>query len=92
MCGRASGRSAFATAPPKAAEAQTSPATSKRSVKTLSGGETFLATIPAAFLVSALVGATLERGVIRFLYGRPLETLLATWGCTLLRRGEQLLV
>jgi len=39
--------------------------------------------IPAAFLVSALVGAVLERGVIRFLYGRPLETLLATWGISL---------
>jgi urea transport system permease protein len=42
-----------------------------------------LAAIPAAFLVSALVGALLERGVIRFLYGRPLETLLATWGISL---------
>jgi len=42
-----------------------------------------LAAIPAAFLVSALVGAVLERGVIRFLYGRPLETLLATWGISL---------
>ncbi|HEY0858687.1 MAG TPA: urea ABC transporter permease subunit UrtB [Albitalea sp.] len=42
-----------------------------------------LAAIPAAFLASALVGAALERGVIRFLYGRPLETLLATWGISL---------
>ena len=42
-----------------------------------------LAAIPAAFLVSAAVGAVLERGVIRFLYGRPLETLLATWGISL---------
>jgi urea transport system permease protein len=42
-----------------------------------------LAAIPAAFLVSAGVGAVLERGVIRFLYGRPLETLLATWGISL---------
>jgi urea transport system permease protein len=42
-----------------------------------------LVAIPAAFLVSALVGAMLERGVIRFLYGRPLETLLATWGISL---------
>jgi urea transport system permease protein len=42
-----------------------------------------LAAIPAAFLSSALVGAILERGVIRFLYGRPLETLLATWGISL---------
>ncbi|HEX4511681.1 MAG TPA: urea ABC transporter permease subunit UrtB, partial [Burkholderiaceae bacterium] len=39
--------------------------------------------IPASFLVSAAVGAILERGVIRFLYGRPLETLLATWGISL---------
>ena len=39
--------------------------------------------IPASFLVAALVGALLERGVIRFLYGRPLETLLATWGISL---------
>lgn len=40
--------------------------------------------IPAAFLVSGLVGIALERGVIRFLYGRPLETLLATWGISLI--------
>jgi len=43
-----------------------------------------LAAIPVAFLTSALVGAVLERGVIRFLYGRPLETLLATWGISLM--------
>ena len=42
-----------------------------------------LAAIPASFLASALVGAALERGVISFLYGRPLETLLATWGISL---------
>ena len=42
-----------------------------------------VAAIPASFLVAALVGAVLERGVIRFLYGRPLETLLATWGISL---------
>ncbi len=42
------------------------------------------AAIPIAFLASALVGAILERGVIRFLYGRPLETLLATWGISLM--------
>ncbi len=42
-----------------------------------------LVAIPMAFLVSAGVGAVLERGVIRFLYGRPLETLLATWGISL---------
>ena len=36
--------------------------------------------VPAAFLVAALVGAVLERGLIRHLYGRPLETLLMTFG------------
>ena len=40
--------------------------------------------IPIAFLVTALVGLVLERGVIRYLYGRPLETLLATWGVSLI--------
>ncbi len=39
--------------------------------------------IPLAFLVSGAVGVVLERGIIRFLYGRPLETLLATWGVSL---------
>ncbi|MGR4870962.1 urea ABC transporter permease subunit UrtB [Variovorax sp. LARHSF232] len=43
-----------------------------------------VAAIPVAFCASALVGAVLERGVIRFLYGRPLETLLATWGISLM--------
>jgi urea transport system permease protein len=42
-----------------------------------------VAAVPVAFMASALVGAVLERGVIRFLYGRPLETLLATWGISL---------
>src|SRR6218665_647848 len=42
-----------------------------------------VAAIPVSFLASALVGAALERSVIRFLYGRPLETLLATWGISL---------
>ena len=42
-----------------------------------------LAAIPAAFVVSAAVGMLLERSVIRWLYGRPLETLLATWGISL---------
>lgn len=37
-----------------------------------------------AFLVTAAVGVILERGVIRYLYGRPLETLLATWGVSLI--------
>jgi urea transport system permease protein len=39
--------------------------------------------VPASFLVSGCVGMVLERTVIRFLYGRPLETLLATWGLSL---------
>ena len=43
-----------------------------------------LASVPVAFLASALMGAALERSVIRFLYGRPLETLLATWGISLM--------
>ncbi len=43
----------------------------------------FLA-IPAAFIVSSLVGILIERTVIRFLYGRPLETLLATFGISLI--------
>ncbi|MCX7251270.1 MAG: urea ABC transporter permease subunit UrtB [Burkholderiales bacterium] len=42
-----------------------------------------LAALPLSFLASALVGAAMERSVIRFLYGRPLETLLATWGISL---------
>jgi len=41
------------------------------------------AAIPVAFLLSALVGVAIERGVVRFLYGRPLETLLATFGVSL---------
>jgi urea transport system permease protein len=40
--------------------------------------------IPVAFLASATVGVILERLVIRHLYGRPLETLLATWGLSLI--------
>jgi urea transport system permease protein len=43
-----------------------------------------LAAVPVSFMVAALVGAALERSVIRFLYGRPLETLLATWGISLM--------
>ena len=42
-----------------------------------------LAAIPMAFLSSAIIGVVLERTVIRWLYGRPLETLLATWGISL---------
>ena len=40
--------------------------------------------VPLAFFVAGLVGILIERGVIRFLYGRPLETLLATWGISLI--------
>ncbi|MFO1127236.1 MAG: urea ABC transporter permease subunit UrtB [Rhodospirillales bacterium] len=40
--------------------------------------------VPLAFVVTALVGIVIERGIIRFLYGRPLETLLATWGLSLI--------
>lgn len=40
--------------------------------------------LPLAFAVTALVGVAIERGIIRFLYGRPLETLLATWGLSLI--------
>jgi urea transport system permease protein len=40
--------------------------------------------LPLAFLVAGLVGVAIERGVIRFLYGRPLETLLATFGLSLI--------
>ncbi|MBE9065725.1 urea ABC transporter permease subunit UrtB [Leptolyngbya cf. ectocarpi LEGE 11479] len=42
------------------------------------------AALPLSFLVAALVGLALERSVIRLLYGRPLETLLATWGVSLI--------
>lgn len=42
-----------------------------------------LIAIPAAFVITGLVGILIERGVIRFLYGRPLETLLATFGLSL---------
>ena len=40
--------------------------------------------VPVAFAAAGLVGMALERSVIRFLYGRPLETLLATWGISLI--------
>lgn len=40
--------------------------------------------LPLAFFVTALIGILIERGIIRFLYGRPLETLLATWGVSLI--------
>ncbi|MGC2164657.1 MAG: urea ABC transporter permease subunit UrtB [Gallionella sp.] len=43
-----------------------------------------LVAIPVAFFVTALIGIAMERSVIRHLYGRPLETLLATWGISLI--------
>ena len=47
-------------------------------------GMSIIVAIPAAFLVAALVGILMERTVIRHLYGRPLETLLATFGISLI--------
>ncbi|MGL5874431.1 MAG: ABC transporter permease subunit [Xenococcaceae cyanobacterium] len=44
----------------------------------------FILAIPIAFIVTALIGLLLEKGLIRHLYGRPLETLLATWGVSLI--------
>jgi urea transport system permease protein len=46
-------------------------------------GASILVAIPAAFVVAGLAGVVLERTIIRFLYGRPLETLLATFGVSL---------
>jgi urea transport system permease protein len=43
-----------------------------------------VAALPVAFLVTALLGVLLERSVIRWFHGRPLDTLLATWGVSLL--------
>lgn len=42
-----------------------------------------LIAVPLAFLVAGVIGVLIERSIIRFLYGRPLETLLATWGLSL---------
>jgi urea transport system permease protein len=47
-------------------------------------GASVLIAIPAAFIVAGGVGVLIERGVVRFLYGRPLETLLATFGLSLI--------
>ncbi len=46
-------------------------------------GAAVLLAIPAAFIVSGATGVLIERGIVRFLYGRPLETLLATFGVSL---------
>ncbi len=43
-----------------------------------------LIALPLAFVVTGLIGMAMERGIIRYLYGRPLETLLATWGVSLI--------
>ncbi len=52
----------------------------------------FLAAIPLSFVTAALAGIALERSVIRFLYRRPLESLLATWGVSLvLQQGFRLM-
>ena len=51
----------------------------------------FVVALPLAFLVAGLVGLALEWGVIRFLYGRPLETLIVTWGVgMILQQGARL--
>ncbi|ABW30923.1 urea ABC transporter permease subunit UrtB [Acaryochloris marina] len=46
-----------------------------------------LLTIPLAFLITALIGAVVEITIIRRLYGNPLETLLATWGLSIVMQG-----
>jgi urea transport system permease protein len=47
-------------------------------------GASVIVAIPAAFLVAGAFGVAIERGIVRFLYGRPLETLLATFGLSLI--------
>jgi urea transport system permease protein len=42
-----------------------------------------LMAVPLAFIIAGMIGVVIERSIIRFLYGRPLETLLATWGLSL---------
>ena len=62
------------------------PITLRLSGMNLTGGKLdsyFLVALPMSFIVAALVGLLLERCVIRFLYRRPLESLLATWGVSL---------
>jgi len=46
-------------------------------------GYSLLIAVPVAFVISGLAGIAIERGIVRFLYGRPLETLLATFGVSL---------
>src|SRR6187402_3561084 len=55
-------------------------------------GVPYLLCIPASFVIVALVGLALERGLIRYLYNRPLDTLLATYGVSLvLMQGVRLI-
>ncbi|MBK8018817.1 MAG: urea ABC transporter permease subunit UrtB [Betaproteobacteria bacterium] len=56
-------------------------------------GVPFLLCVPCCFLVVGLIGAGIERGLIRYLYRRPLDTLLATWGLSLvLIQGVRLIM
>jgi urea transport system permease protein len=51
----------------------------------------FLVALPLSFLVAGVVGLALEAGIIRFLYGRPLETMIVTWGIgMILQQGARL--
>ncbi|MFC5068913.1 urea ABC transporter permease subunit UrtB [Flaviflagellibacter deserti] len=55
-------------------------------------GLPFLLCIPASFVIVGVIGLILERGLIRYLYKRPLDTLLATWGVSLvLMQGVRLI-
>ncbi len=47
-------------------------------------GFSFIASLPAAFVVAFIIGLAVERVLIRFLYGRPYESILATWGLSLI--------
>jgi urea transport system permease protein len=56
-------------------------------------GVPFLLCVPAAFIIVGLIGAAIERGLVRHLYKRPLDTLLATWGLSLvLIQGVRLIL
>ena len=64
-----------------------SPSWCRRYIRTSSPGlfdYSLLIAVPLAFVVAGLIGILIEQGIIRFLYGRPLETLLATWGLSLI--------
>ncbi len=47
-------------------------------------GPVFLLSLPMAFLAAAFIGFLLEKSLVRFLYGRPYESMLATWGISLI--------